>query len=203
MADPPLLLSVSDRVLLLPTCTLPKLRLVELALIVPAVTAVPESVMLNEGLDASLVTVNVPDGVPAAVGVNTTLTEVLAPAARLNGTVAPLTLYPVPVAVTCETFTVDPPELVMVSDIVLLCPTVTVPKLNGDEAESVPAVEAVPESVTLSDGLEALLVTVRVPDGVPAAVGANTTLTDVLAPAARVKGTDTPVTLYPVPEAVT
>ncbi len=87
-----MLLSVSDSVLLLPTCTLPKLRLVGLAPIVPAVTAVPESVTLSDGLDASLVTVKVPDGVPAAVGANVTLIGVLAPAAIVNGTVTPVTL---------------------------------------------------------------------------------------------------------------
>ncbi len=83
----------------------------------------------------------------------------------------------------------------MVSDRVLLWPTVTVPKLKGEVAVRVPAVEAVPESVTLSDGLDASLVTVKAPDCVPATVGANTTLTDVLAPAAIVNGTVTPVTL--------
>jgi len=92
--------------------------------------------------------------------------------------------------------TVDPPLLVMVSNRVLFWFTVTLPKLNGEVvAASVPAVAAVPESETLSDGLEASLVTISVPGGVPAAVGANTTLNDLLAPAARVNGTVTPLTL--------
>ena len=101
-----------------------------------------------------------------------------------------------PVAVACETVTVDPPVLVIVSDRVLLCPTVTLPKLNGQVvAASVPVVVAVPESETVNDGFDASLVTVKVPVGVPAVVGANTTLNDLLAPAAKVKGKVMPFTL--------
>jgi len=54
-----------------------------------------------------------------------------------------------------------------------------------------PGAATVPERGTLSDGLEASLVTVKVPDGVPALAGANVTLKDLLAPAAKVKGTAT------------
>jgi len=59
---------------------------------VPGETAVPDRETISDGLDASLVTVRVPVGVPAAVGANTTLNDLLAPAARVNGTVTPLTL---------------------------------------------------------------------------------------------------------------
>ena len=92
IADPPVLLNTSDLVLVLPTCTLPKLRLVGLALMVPCDGAVPERETVSDGFDASLVTVSVPVGLPAAVGANTTLNDLLAPAARVNGTVTPLTL---------------------------------------------------------------------------------------------------------------
>ena len=62
-------------------------------------------------------------------------------------------------------------------------------------AVSVPAAVAVPESETVNDGLEASLVMVSVPVGLPADVGANTTFNDLLAPAARVKGVLAPFTL--------
>ena len=166
--------------------------------------AVPESETVNDGFEASLVTVKVPVGEPAEVGANKTLNDLLAPAARVNGVVTPLTLYPVPVADTCETVTVVPPLLVMVSDRVLLWFTVTLPKLNGEVvAASAPTLAAVPESDMVSEGFEASLVTVKVPVGVPAVVGASTTLNDLLAPAARVKGVVTPLTPYPVPVAAT
>ena len=86
--------------------------------------------------------------------------------------------------------------LVIVSDKVLLWFTVTLPKPSGEVvAVSVPAVVEVPDSETVSEGLEALLVTVNVPVGEPADAGANTTLNDLLAPAARVNGMVTPFTL--------
>ena len=106
---------VSDRVLLWFTVTLPKLNGEVVAASAPTLAAVPESDTVNDGFDASLVIVNVPVWLPAVVGANTTLNDLLAPAARVNGTVTPLALYPVPVAETCETVTVDPPLLVMVS----------------------------------------------------------------------------------------
>ena len=92
MSDPPVLLNISDFVLLLPTCTLPKLRLVGFAAMVPAEGAVPESDTVSDGLDASLVTVSVPVGLPEVVGANTTLNDLVAPAARVKGNVRPFTL---------------------------------------------------------------------------------------------------------------
>jgi hypothetical protein len=78
----------------------------------------------------------------------------------------------------------------------LLWFTVTLPKLNGEVvAASAPRLAAVPDSETVSDGFDASLVTVSVPVGLPAVVGANTTLNDLLAPAASVKGNVTPLAL--------
>ena len=101
-----------------------------------------------------------------------------------------------PVTEACETVTVDPPELVMVSDRVVLWPTVTLPKLKGVlVAVRAPTAAAVPDNETVSDGFDASLVTVSVPVGLPAVVGANTTLNDLLAPAAKVNGKLMPFTL--------
>ena len=197
------MLNTCDLVLLLPTCTLPKLKLVGLALRVPGAVAVPESETVKLGLEALLVMVRLPLGVPAVVGANTTLNDVLAPAARVRGSVKPLTLNPVPVAVACEIVTLEPPLLVTVSERVCVSFTRTLPKLKlGVDATSAPAVVAVPDSGMERVGLEALLVRVTLPVGVPAAVGANTTLNDLLAPAARVNGTEMPLRLNPVPVAV-
>ena len=110
------MLSTCDFVLLLPTCTLPKLRLVGFALRVPAAVAVPERETVKVGLDALLVMVRLPVGVPAVVGANTTLKDLLAPAAKVRGKVSPLTLNPAPVAVTCEMVTLEPPLFVTVSE---------------------------------------------------------------------------------------
>ena len=85
----------------------------------------------------------------------------------------------------------------IVSDNVLLCPTVIVPKFNGElPAESDPAVAPVPVSGIASDGFDASLVTVSDELAAPLVVGANRTLNEVLAPAAKVIGKVAPVTLY-------
>ena len=86
------MLNTSDFVLLLPTCTLPKLRLVGFAEIVPSAVAVPDKETVSNGFDALLVTVSVPVGLPAVVGANTTLNDLLAPAAKVNGKVKPFRL---------------------------------------------------------------------------------------------------------------
>ena len=62
------MVSVSDCVLLLPTCTFPKLRLDALSLSDPGVTPVPESGKLRLGLEASLVIATLPVTVPPDVG---------------------------------------------------------------------------------------------------------------------------------------
>ena len=67
-ADPPVLVSVSDRLVLLPTCTLPKARLVGFAASTPAATPVPESGMLSGELDASETILNAPLAAPALAG---------------------------------------------------------------------------------------------------------------------------------------
>jgi hypothetical protein len=201
--EPPVLLNTCDFVLLLPTCTLPKLRLVGFALSVPGAVAVPESETVKVGFEALLVMVRLPVGVPAVVGANTTLNDLLAPAARVRGNVRPLTLNPAPVAVACEMVTLDPPLLVTVSERVCVAFTSTLPKLKlGLVAASAPAVLAVPDRGMERVEFEALLVRVTLPVGVPAVVGANTTLNDLLAPAARVNGTVMPLRLNPVPVAV-
>jgi hypothetical protein len=75
--DPPVLVRVSERFVLLPTCRLPKARLVGLAVSVPWATPVPESAMLRLGFDPLEVRVTLPVAAPAAVGANFTENEVL------------------------------------------------------------------------------------------------------------------------------
>ena len=58
--DPPELVRVSDSVWLLPTCTLPKLRLVAVAVSDPGAAPVPESGTFNVGFDALLLIERLP-----------------------------------------------------------------------------------------------------------------------------------------------
>ena len=71
--EPPELVRVSESVWLLPTCTLPKLRLVAVAVSDPGVTPVPESGTVNVGFVALLVMERFPLADPPIVGVKVTL----------------------------------------------------------------------------------------------------------------------------------
>jgi len=81
---------VSEIVPLLPTFTLPKLRLVGFALRAPAATPVPDKLMVRLGLGASDVMVTVPLAFPLAFGANVTVNVVLLDAASVTGVVIPL-----------------------------------------------------------------------------------------------------------------
>jgi hypothetical protein len=67
------LVTISDSVWVLPTCTLPKLRLVRVSASDPDVTPDPESGTVNMGFDALLVMERLPLADPPDDGVNVTL----------------------------------------------------------------------------------------------------------------------------------
>jgi len=75
--DPPVLVTVSDKLELLPTCTLPNASEVGFAERAPGVTPVPESGMVNVGFDPFEVMVTFPLTAPLALGAKTTVNEVL------------------------------------------------------------------------------------------------------------------------------
>lgn len=86
----PELVTVTDKLLLFPSCTLPKFRLAGLAASWPAATAVPVTENVIVGAEGrSVVSEIVPDGVPAAWGAKMTLITVLCPAARVRGSGGP------------------------------------------------------------------------------------------------------------------
>ena len=97
---PPVLVTVSERDLLLPTVTLPKLRLVGFAPSVPGATPVPDNGMLRVGLEALDVTVTLPLALPADDGANETVNVALWPAVKVTGAVIPLKLNPLPLTAT-------------------------------------------------------------------------------------------------------
>src|SRR5262249_53304221 len=70
--DPPVLVTVSERDLLLPRVMLPKLRLVGFAPSAPAVTPVPVRGMVRDGLEPLEVMVTEPVALPAGGGVTLT-----------------------------------------------------------------------------------------------------------------------------------
>ena len=96
---PPVLVTVSGKLLLLPTCTLPKFRLACVGLRVAGVTPVPDTGIFRVGLEALLVIVRFPLTDPAVCGAKTTLkVGLLCPGPNVNGRLRPFTLIPAPVA---------------------------------------------------------------------------------------------------------
>ena len=130
--DPPEFVSVSDKLVLPPTCTLPNTRLVGLAVNVPCVTPVPESGMLRLGFAPFEVTLTLPLAAPLVVGEKSTEKDVLCPAFNVRGKVSPLRLNPVPLAAAAEIVRLVPPELVSVPVSDFDVPTWMFPKLKLD-----------------------------------------------------------------------
>ena len=126
--DPPLLVKVSDKLELLPSCTLPKPTLVGFAVSAPRVTPVPESGMLKVGFEPLDVMAMLPLAAPLPVGANITVNDALWPALNVKGKAKPLRVKPLPVRVARETVRLDAPELVRVADCVWLLPTWTFAK---------------------------------------------------------------------------
>src|SRR5271165_6242326 len=125
--DPPVLVRVSDKLELVPTCTLPNARLLGFAVSVPCVTPVPVRGMFKFESEPVEVMVTFPLTAPLAVGLKSTLNEVLWPAVRVTGNVSTLKLNPAPLALAAEMVRLDPPVLVNVSDKLVLLPTCTLP----------------------------------------------------------------------------
>lgn len=102
---PPVALSVTERLVLVPTATFPKLRLVwfnaNCPLVVPVPVAapvpVPERGIVRISLDAVQAIARFPLAFPADCGVKLTLNVTLFPAARVTGRFSPLTRNSVPV----------------------------------------------------------------------------------------------------------
>ena len=194
MLDPPVFVTVSDSDPLLPTLTLPKLRLVGLAANAPGVTPVADTGMIKVGFVAVEVTVRFAVTAPAAVGANETLSVALCPPLSVNGVVIPLTLKPAPVIPTCETVTLEAPMLVMVSDREPWLPIVTLPKLKlVGFALSAPGVTPVPETPIANEGLSPSEVMVTIPCAFPLDFGENLTVNVVLCDAPRLTGVESPL----------
>ena len=90
----------------------------------------PLKVIVTGELVALLTTVMVSERLPAEAGANLTLKDVDCPAARVAGSVIPLVLKPVPVALICEMETLEFPVFEIVSVWLAVEPVATLPKLN-------------------------------------------------------------------------
>ena len=94
---PPVLVNVSDRVLVLFTGTLEKSKLESLVLKAPAPATFAVSGMARLALDASLTMASLPVAEPVDCGVKVTLNVLLCPAGRMAGRLTPARVKPAPV----------------------------------------------------------------------------------------------------------
>jgi len=154
-------------------------------------------------LGALLVTVTVPAALPLVVGANFAVKVLFWPELIVSGVVIPVTLNPVPDALTAETVTLAVPEFVSVIVCDPLLPTAILPKLTVvGLADSCPCTP-VPLRAIVAGDPGALLEIETLPLTLPLAVGANFTVNVEFCPVLIVRGVVTPLTLYPVPETLT
>lgn len=110
--DPPVLVTVSDVLLLLPTCTLPNARLAGLGESVPGVTPVPvkETATLLFVPFEVVAKVTLPLKFPVPVGANVIVVEVDVPALSVSGRERLLIVNPAPLKVADVMLRSLPPE---------------------------------------------------------------------------------------------
>ena len=167
--------------------------------------AVPLSAIVSGDPGALLVIETLPDPVPADVGAYLAVKVAVCPAVSVSGVESPLMLKPVPLALAADTVVFAVPVFFKVTDTELLVLTSTLPKLMLDGFAESPACVPVPLTPTTTVGSESLLVaeTVMFPLLLPPVVGANCTVKLVLLPAGKFSGVARPLTLNPVPLALT
>lgn len=199
----PEFVNVTDWVPLLPTATDPKFTLEGLAATWPC-TPDPDNA-IDAGEPGALLTIEMlPVAAPAEVGLKMAENDALPPALMVIGTLAPLMLNPVPEGDALVTVNAPVPALVSVTVCVPLLPTETFPKATLAGLIVSCGCVAVPDPLKAieSGELGALLTIEMLPVALPAEVGENLAVNDVLCPAFSVNGAVRPVMLNPVPDAL-
>jgi hypothetical protein len=120
---------------LVPSWTVPKLKLDGLVVMPPDETPLPVSAIFSGVLDVSLAKARFPVTSPADWGPKTTLKVTPCPASKVMGRTNPVVLKPVPVTVSCETVRLEPPVFARLTDCAWVVPSSTLPKatLGGTE----------------------------------------------------------------------
>lgn len=196
----PLLVTVTLCVVLVPVVMLPKLSDAGVTVSCRSGTMpAPVNATTSGEFGVLLTSVRLPVKLLAEAGVNPMVKTEDPPGATESGTVKPLKAKPVPASTACVTLRFAVPVFRMVSDCVLLTPTVTFPKLTLAGVTEICACAPVPLSAIVAGEFVALLVTVTLPERLAAVAGANVTLNVMDCPAASASGTVNPATLNPVP----
>lgn len=185
--------------LLLPTLTLPKLKLEGFAVIADvAATPVPLNAIARGDPGALLVIDIEPLALPAADGAKAVSNATLPPAATVCAE-SPVWLKPAPVTVTCEIVRLAVPVFFNVIACELLVPTTTLPKLALDGVTATCGCVPVPLNGIASGEPGALLLIEILPLALAVDAGANPAVNNALCPALMVRGVDNPLMLKPDP----
>jgi hypothetical protein len=163
-----------------PTVSLPKATLAGLIVSCGCeAVPVPDKPITSGEPGALLVIETLPVALPAAVGENFAVNDMLCPAVSVCG-VRPVMLNPVPDALPCEIARLPVPVFFRVTLTDPLEPTSRLPKLMlVGFAVRLPCTP-VPLSATVTVGLLAVLVIRTLPEAAPTAVGANCAVNVVL-----------------------
>jgi hypothetical protein len=196
----PVFVKAALKSLLLPTITLPKLRIdvLNVSSWVPA-TPVPLNAIVSGELGALLVSEIEPVTLPAALGAKTALNVAFDPVGIVSGALRPVMLKPVPVTAAREITTLAVPLLVRLIVCELLFPVETFPNAAVPGTALSCAWIPVPLKAMVSGELGASLEIETLPLLFPDDVGENCAVKLVLWPAAIVKPAGNPVTLKPAP----
>lgn len=164
----------------------------------------PEPVTLTWLVVLWLMTETEPVVAVVVDGLKTTLNMVLCAGAKVIGVLTPVRLRPEPLTPICEIVAGLFPVLVTVTVLLAELPTLMLPKLSeeGFNESVLVAATPVPLQPTTVAELEALLVRLMLPLAAPVACGANWTLKVLLCDAGIVSGVVIPLTVMPVPVAV-
>src|SRR3984885_15590198 len=168
-------------------------------------TPVPEVLMVDGELVASLLIKTLPVTAPVVVGANCTVRVADWFGVNISPAVTPLVLKPAPVTVTPEMVTFALPLLVRATLSELLLPLLTLPKLRLEVLNPSTLVEPTPVPLSEMDNGEpgALLSSEIEPEAAPLVVGAKTALKMMFFPARMVTGALIPEMLKPAPVTLT
>ncbi len=150
-------------------------------------------------LEALLDTETLPVAVPAVAGTKSTVNVAVPPAATEMPDEMPVTLKPVPEAVTVATDKAADPVFSRVTVFDALLPMGTFPNATLAGEAAMPIVTPEPVMTMFIVASEALLLNAMLPLTLPAAVGANWAVNVVLCPAAKVSGVEMPAVVKPAP----
>jgi hypothetical protein len=203
MLEFPVFVSVELNVLLLPSATVLKFKLLGLK-VSPACAAEPVPVTpITNGEGTPFVTsLMEPLTAEAELGANTALNVTLEFGAIVVDVDSPVKLTPVPLAANCENVSVALPLFLSVIGCEFVFPTTTFPKLTFDALADTNACRPTPLSEIAAAALSVLFPMETAPVTAPGPVGANLTATRIAFPGARVAGAESPFTVKPAPEIV-